>query len=162
MRLILIYLMLSFLSLAYAEAQTIPDAEFKWTDNKACLSLGPNTKVFLKVEQDPVLSEFNKPAFDQFIEHLIKDLDLDKTQEGILKLKILFAQDKSLCVSQVGTRSIQLNTAQVNEINNRFSEIHEFELGRQRDRPVDCLGILYIEVLKGALVSTRNVNFGFN
>ena len=59
-------------------------------------------------------------------------------------------------------QTIQLNTAQVNEINNRFSEIHEFELGRQRDRPVDCLGILYIEVLKGALVSTRNVNFGFN
>ena len=57
MRLILIYLMLSILPLASAEAQAIPDAEFKWTDNKACLSLIPNTKVFLKVEQDPVLGK---------------------------------------------------------------------------------------------------------
>ena len=162
MKLILIYLMLIILPLVSSEAQTIPDPEFEWTNNEACLSLDPNTNVFLKVEQDPFLSEFNKLAFDQFIEHLVNDLDLDKTQDGFVKLKVLFAQGQSLCVSQVGTKSIQLNTAQVNEINNRFSEIHEFELGRQRDRPVDCLGILYIEVLKGVLVSTRNVNFGFN
>jgi len=60
MRLILIYLMLSILPLASSEAQTIPDAEFKWTDNEACLNLDPDTKVFLKVEQDPFLSRFNK------------------------------------------------------------------------------------------------------
>jgi hypothetical protein len=162
MKLILIYLMLIILPLVSSEAQTIPDSEFEWINNEACLSLDPNTKVFLKVEQDPFLSEFNKSSFDQFIEHLVNDLDLDKTQDGFIKLKVLFAQGQSLCVSQVGTKSIQLNTAQVNEINNRFSEIHEFELGRQRGRPVDCLGILYIEVLKGVLVSTRNVNFGFH
>ena len=80
----------------------------------------------------------------------------------MMRLILIYLMLSILPLASAEAQAIQLNTAQVNEINNRFSEIHEFELGRQRDRPVDCLGIIYIEVLKGALVSTRNVNFGFN
>lgn len=161
MRLILIYIILSVLTSATSKAQTISDSEFSWINNKDCLPVGICKEVFVKVEQDPVLTQFNKSEFDYLFESIINEFSLNRTLNGIIKLKILFAKGQNLCVSQTGTKSIQLSTIQIDKISKLLNEIHKFELGKQRSRKVDCLGILYVEVANGELLKTRNINFKF-
>ena len=157
----MILIFLSALLSTTSKAQTISDSEFSWIRNEDCLPKGINKEEFVKVEQDPVLTQFNKSEFDHLFKNIMNECRFDKALNGILKLKILFAKGQNLCIAQTGTKSIQLTTIQTDKISKRLNEIQEFESGKQRSIKVDCIGIFYVELANGKLLKTRNVNFNF-
>lgn len=159
MRSIFIYIILSIITSATLTAQTISDSEFKWNKNDDCLSKGICKEIFLKVEQDPTLTQIDKSDFDKLIEKAVNELSLVKTNNGIVKLKILFAKGQNLCVTKFGTKSIDLSKSHMDRIVKTIHEISEFDCGIQRNIEVDCLGILYIDISDGAVQKIRNVNF---
>jgi len=140
-------------------AQTISDSKFHWIKNESCLPQGVCLEIFVKVEQDPILTQFSKKDFDNLIRKTIQSLNLTEEQSGIMKLKLLFAKNQNMCITQIGTKSLELNELQINEITSTFNSINRFENGKQRNSEVNCQGILYINITKGQLDKTRNVNF---
>lgn len=159
MRLVFISIVLITLTFVSAQAQSIADSEFKWIKSEDCLLKGACKEIFLKVEEDPALTQFSKPKFDQLIGNIISEVNLEENISGIIKLKILFAKGQNLCVTQIGTKSFKLNDKQIDKIKKRISEINEFKYGRQRNIEVNCLGILYIDITDRKVAKTRNVNF---
>jgi len=142
-----------------SSAQSISDSEFQWKKNLSCLPEGTSTEIFVKVEQEPVLKQFNTPQFENFIYHIIDKFDLKENQSGILKLKLLFARNQNICVKEIGTKSLVLSEIQMDELSKALNSINQFEPGKQRNITVNCLGILYINILKGKVDKIKNVNF---
>ena len=159
MRIVLIYIVLITLTYVSPKAQTIPDSEFKWVKSEDCIPKGTCKEIFLKVEEDPALTQLSKPEFDQLIGNIINEINLKENKSGIIKLKILFAKGQNLCVTQIGTKSFELSDKQIDKIKKKISEINEFNYGRQRNIEVDCLGILYIDITNRKVSKTRNINF---
>ncbi|MCB0649526.1 MAG: hypothetical protein KDC49_22810 [Saprospiraceae bacterium] len=144
MKLVLIHVILITLLNVTSQAQTILDSEFKWIKNEECSPKEKITEIFVKVEEDPMLTQFSKPEFDKLIGNVIKEINLATNINGTLKLKVLFAKGQNLCVVQFGTKSLELSGNQIDMITNRIHDIGDFKSGRQRNIEVDCLGILYI------------------
>ena len=140
-------------------AQTIPDSEFHWVEDEQCYPQGICLQTFVKVEQDPVLTQFNSQEFNDLIGNLIDQLNLDENVGGIIKLKLLIAENQNLCVTRIGTKEIKLSEFHFNEITNMLSSIYKFKLGKQRNVEVNCLGILYINIAGGKMEEIKNVNF---
>lgn len=159
MRFVLTFIALITLIGVSSTAQTILDSEFKWTKFEECFPKGTNKEIFVKVEEDPALIQYSKTEFDILIGNLIKKFNLAENSNGILKLKILFAKGQNLCVTRIGTKSLELNDNQRHKIIKRFHEINKIKYGRQRNIEVDCLGILYIDITNGEVSKTRNINF---
>ena len=157
MRLLIITLCL--MTCTNSKAQTIPDSQFQWFKNEKCLLQRSSYEIFVKVEQDPILTQFNRQEFDDLIRKTIQQLNLTEEQSGVMKLKLLFTKSQKLCITQIGTKSFELNEFQINEITNTLNSINGFENGKQRNIEVNCQGILYISIINGELDKMRNVNF---
>ena len=159
MRFLLPKVIIVLLTFTTAKAQTLPDSQFQWFKNSNCYPKENNTEIFLKVEQDPVITQFNINDFDSLISKTIQNLKLNEDQSGMIKLKLLFAKNQNLCVIQIGTKTIELSELQLNEITKTLNSINQFNNGKQRDIEVNCQGILYINIINGKVTKTRNVNF---
>lgn len=159
MRLVFIYIILSIITSTTLGAQTVSDSEFKWIKNDDCLPMGISKEIFLKVEKDPMLTQIRKSEFDKLIEKAVAESSLEKHNNGIVKLKILFEKGQNLCVTKFGTKSIDLNKFHKDRIIKTIHEISEFDCGKQRNVEVNCLGILYIDISDGVVREIRNVNF---
>lgn len=142
-----------------SKAQTISDSEFQWFKNNKCVPQGICLEIFLKVEQDPVITQFSRQDFDNLITKTIQELNLTHEQSGIVKLKLLFAKNQNLCITYVGTKFIELNEFQINELISTLNSINQFVNGKQKNIEVNCQGLLYIKISKGKVAETRNFNF---
>ena len=141
--------------------QTISDYEFEWKKNNDCLSEERSIEIFKKVEQDPIITEFNKQQFKNFIQESIQNLNLPKNQNGVLKLKLLFEINQNLCIKEIGVKELDLSQGQIDQFFKTLSSIDQFKAGKQRGIEVNCLGILYINIRNGKVDKFRIVNFQF-
>ena len=141
------------------QAQSIPDKEFTWKKTNQCIPKEKRTQTFLKVEEDPIISEVNQNEFENLMKRGVEKLNLSTDDNGTLKLKILFLIDQSLCLNEIGSLGIVLNTKQINILIDQLQSINDISYGTQRKRIVNCQGILYLVVKNGQLENIRNVNF---
>ena len=162
MKSLLIFALSSILMCGATIAQTIPDTAFIWLTNGECVTQASSEELFVKVEQDPVLTQFNKLELHSLISNNILELNLSDHQSGTIKMKLLFAKDQMLCVTKIGTNNIELGEFQLKEIIDSLSSIERFENGKQRNIEVNCQGILYVSISQGKVDKIKNVNFSIN
>ena len=162
MRFLLSVMTISFLTCFNTYGQSILNSEFQWIEYQDCLPHELSSiEVFAKVEQDPILTQFDESRFEQFIQKSLSSLNLTSNQNGVLKLKLLFANNQNLCIKAIGAKNLSLSENQAVEFSKSLNSIDKFERGRQKDLPVNCQGILYLFVENGKLRKLRNVNFQF-
>ncbi len=143
-----------------SNAQSFPDADLTWVQNDSCVVTG--AEVFVKVEIDPVIKQFSRAEFEAFMYNLILKLNLEEDQNGILKLKLLFAKNQNLSVRAIGYKDISLKKSQIDTLTNSLNAIHHIIQGKQRHIEVHCQGILYIHIMNGKMRTMSHVNFTFN
>ena len=155
-----IILFLLLISVQNLWSQSISNTEFIWEKTNMCLSKSNGVEIFLKVETDPILSEFTLQEFKDFMKNLIEELKLEIDVSGFLKLKLLFVKNESLCLNEIGHKEIRLDTTQKEKLSNALNTIKKINYGKQRNKIVNCQGILYIDIKEGKMKDIRNVNFG--
>lgn len=158
-----ISLILLLLAATGLKAQSIPDKEFSWEEAAACVAKEQASKyLFLKVETDPVLTEYCKSQFEELLKKLVEELQFGADHNGVVKLKLLFRLNENVCLKALGAKGLVLSPAQKDQLYSVFNGIDQIEYGRQKNQAVNCQGILYMVISAGKLESFRNVNFGFN
>ena len=140
-------------------AQSIPDAEFQWYPNAACVIDQMSSPIFVKVEIDPMISQMGRYEFERFCEELVGKLFVSEPVSGILKLKILFHRDQFVVAHRIGAKGMHLNDDQLSDIIKSFMQITEFIPGKQRGKFVNSIGIIYLHIKDSALDYTKAVNF---
>lgn len=159
------YLLLfsSFLFVLPSFAQSIPNEEFDWFPNESpALEIDSITCLFAKVENDPVLKQFSRSEFENFLAKAISEWSLSDEQEGVLKLKLNFLKNGQFFLASTGLKDIALNETQLNKLTSLFDNIHEFQCGKQMGEEVNCQGLLYVYIERGAFRRIHPVNFLFN
>lgn len=144
------------------QAQRIPDKELTWEKLTGCMPQGTCLELFLKVEEDPVLTQLGQDELEDLLKTGIEQLQLGSDVDGTLKLKLLFLIDKPLCLNEIGYVGLSLKRAQIETLSKLFNSIENFEYGRQRNKIVNCAGILYVDIKEGQYESLKNINFQFN
>ncbi len=152
-------LMILLNSVSGISAQSILDSEFSWVENDNCIQKGTCTEIFVKAEKDPIINQYSINEFEIFLKKLVHDLEIGTSQNGVLKLKILFGINQGLCFYKIGCQGIVLNEEQQIKLQSRLKMINETINGEQKNLSVICLGILYITISYGEMVQFRNVNF---
>jgi hypothetical protein len=154
------YLLIFFSILFFfANAQSISDNEFKWAKTDNCGTVKESTEIYLKVEKDPKIIQQDETEFRKSISEAVKNLAFNESEKGTLKLKLLFQINKPICVKEIGFKNIVMNQTQIESLSRIFNLITDIEYGQQRNISKNCLGLLYLEINEGKLVSLRNVNF---
>lgn len=154
-------ILLLLLFVTQLSGQSAPDSEFAWIETKDCTTGEVCKEIFVKVEKDPVITQYSKNQFEQFVRQTITALKLGKEQSGTLKLKLLFPLTGNLCLSKIGSKELILNEEQEALLGSKFNSINQFQQGTQRSKIVNCQSILYIDIIEGKLVGFKNVNFVF-
>jgi|GEM_PF-3647075 len=157
-----IFLLLT-LAVRFANAQSIADNAFTWLKMDNCLNISESgsEQVYSKVEKEPKILQYNQAGFQTFVSQLIEQMGLSSTDNGLIKLKLLFPLNGNLCLLEVGCKNISLNADQIAVLLRGLSSIGSIEYGQQRGVNKNCQGILYLTVEGGKLRKLRNVNFGF-
>lgn len=161
MRLPFIILFFFFINFNEVYTQNIVDQDFTWVKNNSCLAVENAETIFKKVEEDPIVTQYNFGDFEQLIEKSLQKMKLDPNQNGVLKLKILFPYSQNPCLMELGLQNITVSDTQLIELAGDIGKIAHFKPGKQRNQEVNSLGILYLVVENGALAKMRNINFNF-
>jgi hypothetical protein len=141
--------------------QAIPDREFAWRAFPECGSGRIDAPVYRKVEQDPVITGMTEEEFDQMLRDSWQRAGLDARHQCTVKIKIWFVAGEVMCVSSLGTRSLSLQSHQIEVIVSGLKLTAAFNPGRQNDIVKNCEGIVILDITQGAVHGIRKSNMTF-
>ena len=83
----------------------------------------------------------------------------DKSENGHIKLKLIFLINEPVCLMKLGYKGIKIGGDQFLVLINKIRSIKSFDPGTQKGIDQNCQAILYLEIKGGKLKKFRNVNF---
>lgn len=139
--------------------QTIPNSEFKWEKIENCLPPDACTSIYYRAEVDPVLDQYTADEFYSLMTNSLCCLKLDDTDKGVIKLKLLFLADQSICLLSVGMINLKIPKSQLQSLSNKLSAIDQITFATMKGKPVNSMAYIYFKIENGILKEMRNVNF---
>ena len=143
-------------------AQARMDSEFIWQGMDHPELVAESTIWYVKVEEDPKLEDFTKSDFTDLISILSTGLNWDREASGRLKLKLYFGLDGHLVLGNIGSNGMEINQGDFLSFQERLRNFALFQPGKQRGQPRNCMGILFLNVIKGKIVDYEHYNFEFS
>ena len=138
-------------------AQTIRDSEFRWVKTENCQA-SEKSIIFKKVEIDPKITSFNTKELKAYLKDKVSLKNIQKEQRCTLKLKVQFIKNKGICLYAVGMQNVILDDDQIGQLESTIHNMAKFEAGRQRNKEVNCEGIIYLNLIEGKVENIRCVN----
>lgn len=155
-----IFLVILFSSV-FLRGQNTPPKGFHTTKVGECTPKNTCIQLFLKVEIDPILSQYTAHEFENYMAKTIKKMNLATDINGHLKLWPVFYKDGKFCIDSWGNKEFKLSEEQTSVLIHAFDHIKTTIPGKQKGIDQSCIAILYLMIENGQLSSLRNVNFSF-
>ena len=93
---------------AQSISQSIPDIQFEWIRNNDCLPKGICMNIYLKAESNPSLTKLSAKGFVEYLYYTIQELKFDKSENGHIKLKLIFLINEPVCLMKLGYKGIKI------------------------------------------------------
>lgn len=84
-----------------------------------------------------------------------------KSTNGVMKLLVQFEKPFPLTLDRVGTIGLTLNVYQKGVLHNAIQSVKKYDLELTNYKNQNTLGIIYLDLEKGALSKIKYVNIDF-
>ena len=143
------------------EIPYVSDNEFDWVKNPNCAIVNWTDPIYKKAEIDPKIQLNNGSSFSSFLNEKFKRLNIDENVNGVLKLKILFNKNRTLCIQEIGVKNI-LSTeisSQVYTLFEIFPQNVTIVPARHKMQIVHSQAMLYLIIKNGKPAKFCQKNF---